>query len=341
MNDLIISAYGRSNVGKKRGNNEDNFYLAGVTVDSASDINAEQKSSLKTAFAIFDGMGGEAAGEKASQTAAITFGENFSNIMNSDFSEESVVSTIQSANLTVCDEMKTLGRRMGCTFVSLGFSENMIHIANVGDSRAYLLRDGQLHCISKDHTVAQSMFDSGIVSYEQSQKIKEKHQLTQHIGIFPEEMILEPYLDTLVAKENDIYLLCSDGLTDMLTDNEICGVLLSNTSENEIANRLVEYALSKGGKDNVTVIVSKISHRDKNDNKSIVILKTDLVKITIFVFATILLVLSIVFGVSFSKKSCKTTSLAETAAVSIKCNQSFNIKDVDCGLARQLYSVRR
>lgn len=329
MNDLIISAYGRSNVGKKRGNNEDNFYLAGVTVDSVNDISATQAEASKTTFAIFDGMGGEAAGEMASQTAALTFGENYSNIINSDFSEETMISTIQSANLAVCDEMKVLGKRMGCTFVSLSFSENTIHIANVGDSRAYVLRDGQLHCISKDHTVAQSMVDSGVVSYEESQKIKEKHQLTQHIGIFPEEMILEPYSDKIIAKENDIFLLCSDGLTDMLTDNEICDVLLSNAPENEIANNLVESALSKGGKDNVTVIVSKIHRRDNNDGKSILIPKTDLVRFTILFFATVLLILSIVLGVFFSKKSRKTTSFAETTTVTTESIQLFNFKDID------------
>ena len=259
MKDFIVSAYGRSNVGKKRGNNEDNFYLSGVTVDSANDITAKFNDSSKLATAVFDGMGGEAAGEKASQMAAVTFGENLSNIINSDFSEGAITSTIESANKKVCDEIRNMGKRMGCTFVSLGFSNNTIHIANVGDSRAYLLRDGKLYCISKDHTVSQTMVDSGVISYEESQKIKEKHMLTQHLGIFPDEMMLEPYFKTFAAKENDIVLLCSDGLTDMLSDSEIKSVLEQNLTPEETTNILVEKALENGGKDNVTVIVAKIS----------------------------------------------------------------------------------
>ncbi len=259
MKDFIISAYGRSNVGKKRGNNEDNFYLSGVTVDSANDITAKLNDSSKLATAVFDGMGGEAAGEKASQIAADTFGEKLSDIINSDFSEIVITSTIESTNQKVCDEIRKMGKRMGCTFVSFGFSNNTIHIANVGDSRAYLLRDGKLYCISKDHTVSQTLVDSGVISYEESQKIKEKHMLTQHIGIFPDEMVLEPYFNTFAAKENDVVLLCSDGLTDMLSDSEIQSVLQQQANPEEATNMLVEKALENGGKDNVTVIVAKVS----------------------------------------------------------------------------------
>ncbi len=262
MANLLISGYARSNVGKKRSNNEDNFYLSGVTVDSANDISAEYEYSSKIATAVFDGMGGEAAGEKASQTAAVTFGEKIVEVISSDFSENVIGSVIESANSAVCAEMRKIGKRMGCTFVSLGFSDGKIYISNVGDSRAYLLRDGKLICLSKDHTIAQTMVDAGMVSYEESQKIKEKHKLTQHIGIFPEEMIIEPYFKTIAAKENDVILLCSDGLTDMLTDDEIKDVLLGNATVKQKADALVEAALGKGGKDNVTVVVASVSAKN-------------------------------------------------------------------------------
>ena len=258
MGNLFVSAYGRSNVGKKRNNNEDNFYLSGVTVDSANDITAVCEKTSKIAFSVFDGMGGEAAGEKASQITAVTFGENLVEIMDSDFSQAVLQNTVDAANKKVCDEMRVIGRRMGCTFVSFGFSDDVLHICNVGDSRAYLLRNGSISCISKDHTVAQTMVDSGMISYEASQKNKEKHKLTQHIGIFPEEMIIEPHFQSLQAEENDVILLCSDGLTDMLSDEEIRNVLQANGSTEEKANALVESALAKGGKDNVTVIVADV-----------------------------------------------------------------------------------
>ena len=272
MNNFILYSYARSNVGKKRSNNEDNFYLNGVMVDSANDIAAKGKPSSKTAIALFDGMGGEAAGEKASQIAAVTFGEKLSDIINSDFSENVITSTIETINQNVCDEISCIGKNIGCTFVFLGFSDNTIRIANVGDSRAYLFRDGKLHCISKDHTISQTMVDSGMISYEESQKIKEKHMLTQHLGIFPGEMVLEPYFNIFAAKENDIVLLCSDGLTDMLSDSGIQSILQKQVNLKETTNNLVEKALENGGKDNVTVIVTKI-HKTKNLKKIVELIR--------------------------------------------------------------------
>ncbi len=262
MGSLYISAYGRSNVGKKRGNNEDNFYLSGVTVDSATDIASRASETNELAFAVFDGMGGEAAGEKASQYTAVTYGQKLSEMLEGDFSPAVMQNTIEAANKKVCDEIRVIGKRMGCTFVSIGFKNDNLYISNVGDSRAYILRNGTLHCVSKDHTAAQTMVDAGLVSYEDSQKIKEKHQLTQHIGIFPEEMMIEPNYNTIKANSGDIVMLCSDGLTDMLSDEDIGSVLASGGTEEELTNALVEKALDNGGKDNVTVIVGKVSGVD-------------------------------------------------------------------------------
>lgn len=259
MKNLYISAYARSNVGKLRGNNEDNFYLSGITVDSADDISAEQKRTPELLTAVFDGMGGEAAGEKASQTAALAFADKYKDIIDSQATCDAFESAIEYVNFSVCREIQKLGKRMGSTLVSLGFMNNKIYIANLGDSRAYLLRDNVLRCVTEDHTVAQSMVDAGIISYEESQKIREKHMLTQHLGVFPEEMLIEPYLKSFDACENDVLLLCSDGLTDMLTDDEISGILQAENYPEAAANALVKKALENGGRDNVTVVAAKIS----------------------------------------------------------------------------------
>ncbi len=258
MSKYCVSAFARSNVGKKRTNNEDNFSLSGVTVCSANDITASFKSASELATAVFDGMGGEAAGEVASQLTANVYCQRNAELIEFEFSQEKVTSVVNEANNFVCTEITKIGKRMGCTFVSLGFCDDNIHIANVGDSRAYLLRSGKLYTLSKDHTVAQSMVDSGMVSYEDSQKLKEKHKLTQHIGIFPEEMIIEPYFKSFKAQEDDVVLLCSDGLTDMLSDGEIAQTLNNNSTNETRVNALVEAALQNGGKDNVTVIVATV-----------------------------------------------------------------------------------
>lgn len=279
MGNLFVSAYGRSNVGKKRTNNEDNFFLSGVTVDSAIDITSVAKKSYEAAFAVFDGMGGEAAGEKASQAAAVTYGQRITSMLDGDFSPAVMQDTIEAANKKVCDEIRVIGKRMGCTFASVGFKNDTIYVSNVGDSRVYLLRGNAIHCVSKDHTVAQTMVEAGLVSYENSQHSKEKHQLTQHIGIFPEEMIIEPFYNTIKADIGDIVLVCSDGLTDMLSDADIGAILATGGTEEEMTNALVNQALQNGGKDNVTVIVAKVSGENavpvavkKNNKKMIAVI---------------------------------------------------------------------
>lgn len=294
MGNLFISAYGRSNVGKKRANNEDNFFISGVTVDSAIDITSVAKESNEAAFAVFDGMGGEAAGEKASQAAAVTYGQRMTSMLDGDFSPAVMQDTIEAANKKVCDEIRVIGKRMGCTFASVGFKNDTIYVSNVGDSRVYLLRGNAIHCVSKDHTVAQTMVEAGLVSYENSQHSKEKHQLTQHIGIFPEEMIIEPFYNTIKADIGDIVLVCSDGLTDMLSDADIGAILASGGTEEEMTNALVNQALQNGGKDNVTVIVAKVSGENavpvavkKNNKKMIAVIGS--------VAAVIVLALILVF----------------------------------------------
>lgn len=314
MKNLFISCFARSNVGRKRTNNEDNFYLSGVTVDSANDITANFPLSQRLATAVFDGMGGEAAGEVASQIAASIFGKKSEELINAGFSDKAINSTISLINNYVCNDMQKQGRRMGCTYVSLGFVDSMINIANVGDSRAYLLRDNKLICVSKDHTVAQSMVDAGIVSYEDSQKIKEKHKLTQHMGIFPEEMILEPYINSFEAHSDDVILLCSDGLTDMLSDSEIKAVLqLYETPENT-ANILVEKALENGGKDNVTVIVAKI----ENYASKAVSDKPKSMKLPIIGGIVTFLILGIIGGFLIADQ------LGFIDKVTVKLNEKFN-----------------
>jgi protein phosphatase len=244
--------------GKLREKNEDNFYFFGTTINDIKKDRYFASSKIRTSnelslFAVFDGMGGEAAGERASQFTADTYAQKLQEMIDGDFSPEVVQNTIEEANKRVCDQIRVIGKRMGCTFVSVGFKNDNLYISNVGDSRAYILRNGILHCVSKDHTAAQTMVDAGLVSYEDSQKIKEKHQLTQHIGIFPEEMVIEPNYNSLKANSGDIVMICSDGLTDMLSDADIAAILSDGGTEQELTNALVEQALANGGKDNVTV----------------------------------------------------------------------------------------
>lgn len=266
MNDLVISACAASNVGKRRLNNEDNFYINGQIVNSLKDAHASISDTSCFIGAVCDGMGGEAAGEVASQIAVKTVEDFEKHLIYENCSDSIIEKTINAANKSICDEITKCKKRMGTTFTLIGFNNNTVTLSNIGDSRIYRYSDGVLDQLSHDHTEAQTMVDAGIVTKEQSMKLKEKHRLTQHLGIFPYEMIIEPYTVRLDAKNNDRYLLCSDGLTDMLTEPEIKALLDKGETLENTVDLLISSALEKGGKDNVTVLLCEIS---KNQNTNV------------------------------------------------------------------------
>ena len=126
---------------------------------------------------------------------------------------------------------------------------------NVGDSRIYLLRNGVLTQLSKDHTIVQQKLDLGAIAAEQAASDSGRHKLTQHLGIFESEMLIEAHHIQKQVQPDDVFLLCSDGLTDMVSDKAICQILIIAKSCDEAAEKLLEAALENGGKDNVSVIV--------------------------------------------------------------------------------------
>ena len=119
----------------------------------------------------------------------------------------------------------------------------------------YLIRDGEMTRLTHDHTRTQSMIDSGLIKGEE--EIAKDHVLTQFLGVFPEEFRLDPYIDKVRVKSKDIFLLCSDGLTDMVPEEEIRQMLLDSASESaeEKTKNLISAALGAGGRDNITTIV--------------------------------------------------------------------------------------
>ncbi len=259
MKKYCISAFAASNVGKRRFNNEDNYYINYKTVDSSNSTNARIDNVDSFIGAVCDGMGGEAAGEVASQIAVTAIGEFEKSLLSDNCSDSIIEKVINSANDSICNEIKKCKKRLGTTFTLIGINNETVTLSNIGDSRIYRFSDDTLEQISHDHTEAQTMVDAGIVTKEQSMSLKEKHRLTQHLGIFPYEMIIEPYTVRIDSKSDDRYLLCSDGLTDMLTESEIEIILRKNLSLEDTVNCLIELALEKGGRDNVTVLICEIT----------------------------------------------------------------------------------
>ena len=135
------------------------------------------------------------------------------------------------------------------------FHQNSISIANLGDSRIYLFRNNVLKQLSEDHTQVQTLIRTGALSEEAAKTHPSRNMLTQHMGIFPNEMIIEPHiLIDQVIFEKDRWLICSDGLTDLLSDEEIGAILAKNENIVQVSKELVEIALTRGAHDNITCI---------------------------------------------------------------------------------------
>jgi len=240
-------------IGAKRRNNEDNFYFDGKTLEEENEglrnpVSIDTELTNGLCMAIFDGMGGENFGESASYAAARkmqscqrTFADFF--IPEKKYLGR-MTAQLNAAVLAAADEKGT--RRMGSTMVSLYYTARMVYVCNLGDSRAYRLRDGEFSQMSRDHISTRPM------------PAGKKPPLTQHLGIDPEDMLIEPHIVKAELRKGDQYLLCSDGLTDMVENVEISDILLRSETTEECVSSLVQAAMEHGGRDNITVILCSI-----------------------------------------------------------------------------------
>ena len=145
---------------------------------------------------------------------------------------------------------------MGTTLVASLFYDNRVLVAHLGDSRLYLLRDGGLRQVTRDHSLLQEQIDSGLLTLEQAKNAQHKNLVTKALGIDPS---VEPEIHEYPTRPNDIYLLCSDGLCDMVDDDEIGATLLTLGANLKLAaQQLVQMANDNGGRDNVSVILVRV-----------------------------------------------------------------------------------
>lgn len=254
-----ISAACCCHIGKRRKNNEDNFFFAGRYM--ASDNNGlgsilEKSFSLKKDrfFAVFDGMGGGEYGEIASYMAAKGTEEYLNAQGAGDIANERdyLEKMCTHVNARIFKETDRLdAEMMGSTLAGLYFTCNQVWTVNVGDSRCFLLRDRKLQQISKDQTDEAYMKENGIRG--------RKPYLTQYMGMSPEEVCVLPYVDCLQIKKGDRFLVCSDGVSDMVSI-ELLEIMMGQTqSPAKCVNAICTAALEAGGKDNITAIVLEIN----------------------------------------------------------------------------------
>jgi protein phosphatase len=254
MNNLenALSIVRLSDTGKLRKRNEDTI---------ASDV------SIGLAV-LADGMGGYNAGDVASQMAVLTITADLKTKFKHAIQENQLIDTsnikshlvnaVNTANNAIFQVSKEQAQcaGMGTTLVLSVFIDNKVVIGHIGDSRAYLFRNHDLTQLTNDHSVLQEQLDSGLLTAEQAKFVTYKNYVTRALGV-ESEVDLE--LSTFDVAIGDIYLLCSDGLTEMVEEDEIRTTLIENSDDiAHAANTLVQKANQHGGKDNISVILIEV-----------------------------------------------------------------------------------
>ncbi len=240
------SVYGMTDVGMKRVGNEDAYLIF----------------PEKQFYIVSDGMGGHNAGEVASKTALKAIETFFANIDISTIPENLIPDTMAdavfAANKEVWEKSRSMPEYsgMGCTLAMVFLDKNTLHVCHIGDSRVYVIDHKEIIQITMDHSVVMELVKAGQISKEEARKSTLKNQLTRALGISSEANL--EYTKQQV-KMGDTILLCTDGLWDMLTDDEIYTVVKKGGTPEKICTKLISMANDAGGDDNITVIVARIT----------------------------------------------------------------------------------
>lgn len=241
----------RTDVGMIRSGNEDNFA-----------VNAAQNGE-RGLFIVADGMGGHAAGEVASEMAVQTLERELANLKDLDdkSSGERVADALRMANRTIHDRTITEVDKqgMGTTASVLIVSGTRYLIGQVGDSRVYLLRDGALQQLTKDHSYVQEQVDAGFLTPEQARYHPYSNVITRCVGASPD---VQPDVYAGDVRVGDLFLVASDGLTGMVDDRRLQMLLMSRSVPERKVHSLIAEANGRGGLDNITAIVVEIKPED-------------------------------------------------------------------------------
>jgi|SRR5579863_409214 len=249
--NLVFQAAGKTDIGLVRTNNEDNFGF----------------DLRRGIFVVCDGMGGAAAGEVASKIAVDTVlayfrhdpGHPESPILGRKFEGVSdqaagLANAIQLANQAIQDaaagNMKRSG--MGCTIVAVCLNENVFSIANVGDSRIYLVRGGGIQQLTSDHSLVMEQVRRGLLTVEEAEKSEMQNVIVRALG---SEDSVEPDLEDHEFVAGDMLLLCSDGMSRYVKEEKMLEVVSKTESLNDACDELIEAAKSGGSDDNITCVL--------------------------------------------------------------------------------------
>jgi serine/threonine protein phosphatase PrpC len=246
---FYVNVAQRTDVGRKRLHNEDSV----AHIVPTDPVMMVKKGAL---FIVADGMGGHAAGEVASEIAVNTV----CNMYYQDPGEDvpsALIRAVVSANAIIYQRSaeNQSQQGMGTTCVAAVLQGTTAYIANVGDSRAYLIRQGQIRQISQDHSWVAEQVQAGLMTPEQASTHAMRNMITRSLGFYP-TIAVDIFTEQVMA--DDMLLLCSDGLSGMVSDSEILQIV-QQFGPQEGVYRLIERANDHGGVDNITVLIAHVS----------------------------------------------------------------------------------
>ena len=261
---IYIDAAGLSDTGKVRQANEDSLAAFDLTSKETFFLSFEwKKRTVENGgilLAVADGMGGAKAGEIASRTAIGLLGKKLFAERDGQTEQTALREQIRSINL----EIKRLAENnpkyagMGTTLTAVLVSGSQAQIGQIGDSRAYLYRRRLLSRLTKDQSWVQVMVDAGALTQEQAEISPQKNVILSAIGVDKE---IDPVIREVDIERGDYLLLCSDGLTNMVREDEISDILAKGMSLSETCRLLVDFAQLRGGTDNISVILAQFFGR--------------------------------------------------------------------------------
>ena len=257
-----VRIFGRTDVGMVREHNEDNFLIVDLTQNSRS-VRPEVRSHLVgprgTLFAVCDGMGGAAAGEVASQMAVDTVHDLIQNgapPANRDQFAHRLTTAVGEAGARIYLAAKSnrAQRGMGTTSTVAGVYEKTLFIGQVGDSRAYMVRAGKIKQLTKDQSLVSKLIEAGQLTEAEAESYEHSHIILQALGTSDTVAVDLSFMD---LRQGDCILLCSDGLSGLITSEQMREILTSTDEPMDACKKLTDAANAAGGHDNVTVIVAR------------------------------------------------------------------------------------
>jgi serine/threonine protein phosphatase PrpC len=256
---VYLRAAARTDAGRVRKKNEDAFVVADLTRDAYSAmprwtgrLEVGERGAL---VAVSDGMGGAQAGDVASALVISSLARALASLPRRETSLVQITDAVRDAHRTVWTERYSRGTPMGAALTAVYLRGGAAYVAEVGDSRAYLLRAGSITQLTKDQTYVQTLVDIGRVEPDRAQSLPFRNIILQSMGHQPNIVIA---LGRLELRHRDCLLLCSDGLSNELSDSEIKEIFFASPDLASAAENLVDLANERGGRDNATVVLTGI-----------------------------------------------------------------------------------